>query len=187
MFAMDSPTLSGHLIDRLNSLLGAPGQPSFSGTPAAPRPTGGLIWTELPGTAASISSAVRAEVAGETAVAYKRIYVWLGPHAAEALGVVVLPLADQFEILRIEMGQPGYPAAEPVITELQAYDRDFGLSLDGADYATVEFTLRRLPSGAEAVALNARLMAFSPDIVYAVGEVAFDVAAHGGRVVLWWD
>ena len=179
--------LPAHLVTRLNDRLGSAGRPYFSGTDAAPSTTNGLIWTDLTGTADEALSAARAVLAGEAAVAYKRIHVWLGPHAAQARGVVVIPAADQFDSVRTEMGAAGYPEAEAVVRELQGYDLDFGLTVDGADYATVEFTLHRLPAGAEVEALNARLKAFSPDILYCVGEEAFDFAAYAGRVVLWWD
>jgi hypothetical protein len=182
---MSTESLAPHVVAAVNGLLGAPGRPYASHARRAPTPTAGLIWTEWPGEVDEALAAVRGAVRGEPVVTYKRIRVWQSPYAAEAQGIVVCPARDPYDILRIEMGF--YPSADEVIPALQAFDREYGLTLEGADYATVEFTLRRVPAGAEAEALSARLKAFSPDVLYATGEEHFDLRRRDGRIVLWWD
>lgn len=136
-----------------------------------------------------VLSGVRQLIKGSELIAYKSIDWWLGVYETVADHIVVCPSADQFDILRFEMGPSPWSDSEYFIDELKEYDDHIGIDITGAGYAVVEFRLKRVPTGEEAQALSDRILEFAPDVVYGGGEVVevIDFAKSDGLVSLWWD
>jgi len=65
----------------------------------------------------------------------------------------------------------------------------YGIDITGAAYQVVEFTLKRIPAGQEAIELSNRILKFAPDIQQGSTEPLefVDFNRSNGRVALWWD
>jgi hypothetical protein len=116
---------------------------------------------------------------------------WLGKEKHEgAVEVVVGPGQSQFDILRIAKSDAvNYGMeTEALITRLQKYDREVGISLFHAETDTVAFDILREPKDWSAFAQD--IYEFCPDIVdQGVGSVEeLQEQLEGMRqVLLWWD
>jgi hypothetical protein len=105
--------------------------------------------------------------------------------------VVVGPGQSQFDILRIARSDAvNYGLeTEDLVTRLQQYDRDVGISLLQAETDTIVFDLLREP--ADWAAFARELYAFCPDIVDQGGVDSVEELERQIRkerqVLLWWD
>jgi hypothetical protein len=116
---------------------------------------------------------------------------WLGKERHEgAVEVVAGPGQSQFEILRIAKSDAVNHGmeTEALITRLQKYDRELGISLFQAETDTVAFDILREPKDWGAFARD--LYDFCPDIVdQGVGSVEEleEQVRELRQVLLWWD
>jgi hypothetical protein len=104
--------------------------------------------------------------------------------------LVVAPGKDQFDILRVAAtdGTNYGLGTEAIVTELKAWDRDFGIDIWQAETDTVQLRLKKPPK--DMMAFARRVYAFCPDIVDqgtgSVEELARTIAREKA-VYLWWD
>lgn len=116
---------------------------------------------------------------------------WLGEERhPEAVEVVVGLGQSQFDILRIARSDAVNHGmeTEEIVTRLQQYDRDVGISLIQAETDTVVFDLLREPADWSAFARE--LYDFCPDIVEqgaGTVEELEEAIRELRQVLLWWD
>lgn len=116
---------------------------------------------------------------------------WLGTERHEdAVEVVVGPGQSQFDILRIAQSDAvNYGMeTEALITRLQQYDREIGISIFQAETDTLAFDILREPKDWGAFARD--IYDFCPDIVdQGVGSVEEleGQLREMRQVLLWWD
>ncbi|HLY24737.1 MAG TPA: DUF4253 domain-containing protein [Aggregatilineales bacterium] len=122
---------------------------------------------------------VRKLIKDAGAIAYKSA----GHQSVYGEVIVVAPTTNQFDILRIERTDAAnyHLDTEAVIMKLKALDNDLGIDLIGATGDSVEFRLKRIPTGDDAKALGKWLLEFCPDFETAPQDFA------DGKVFLWWD
>lgn len=125
-------------------------------------------------------------------VAFVGTTQWLGEerHGEEEVEVVVGPGRTQFDILRLARSDAAnYDlGTEDLVTRLQQYERDVGISVSRAETDTIVFDLVREPEDWGAFARE--LYAFCPDIVdQGIGTVEEleAVIREERKVLLWWD
>jgi len=130
-----------------------------------------------------ILSRVRGLVVTLPVVAYKGDLDWVGVNETMFNYIVVAPITDQFEILRIERTYANNHdlTTEQIITRLKHIDDLYGIDITGASSSVVEFTLKSRPTGREARDLKKFLLDLAPDI-YAP-PFRFSKAS----IALWWD
>ena len=197
-----------HIVQKVNVILGIFGQPHFADIPHEQLATGCVMWvlhplsetTVLEHIAIDIQlmlangiddklAQVRNALVNENASAYKSIEYWLDIYQTASRKIVVCPSQDQFDILRFEQSPSPYSDSEYFITELRKYDSEYGIDVIGAGYKTVEFLLKRIPTGQAARALSDRILQFDHDAVHGGGQTVevIDFDRSQGRVALWWD
>lgn len=104
--------------------------------------------------------------------------------------LAVVPARDPWTILRFqETNGANYNlTTEQIITQLQKWDKELGLTLIGAGMDWAEFHMQRLP--ADQAAFAQELYKFCPDVVdQGVGDVAAlqKELADKRLLYLWWD
>ncbi len=97
--------------------------------------------------------------------------------------IILLDSADQFDIPRFEStrGNNHPISTEELIRHLMDIHTQFGILIDGAAWAIVEFMLSRDPNPEEAEQLTSKIFTICPDV-----EVEF-LGLTTRRVVLAWD
>jgi hypothetical protein len=200
--------LSEHIVRKVNAILGVSGEPHFADIPHEQLATGCVVWVLHPLSETTAPehiatdiqlmlangiddklAQVRSALVGENVSAYKSTEYWLDVYQTASRKIVVCPSQDQFDILRFEQGPSPYSDSEYFITELQKYDSEYGIDITGAGYNTVEFSLKRIPTGEAARELSARILQFDHDAIHGGGQTieVIDFDHSQGRVALWWD
>jgi hypothetical protein len=97
--------------------------------------------------------------------------------------LVVAPTTDQFEALRYEYtnGSNYSLDTEGIIDKLKLVDEEFWIDIIGVCFDSVDFILKRIPKGKEAIELGKNLLEFCPDLYEAPRSFP------KGEVSLWWD
>ncbi len=97
--------------------------------------------------------------------------------------VIVAPVEDQFEALRIEKtnGDNYGLSTEDIITSLRQVDQEFGIDIINAGFDSVTFSLDKVPTGINAEQLGEFLFNLCPDLL----EPPFEFP--DGMIQLWWD
>lgn len=97
--------------------------------------------------------------------------------------VVIAPITDQFEILKIEQtsGVNYGVLNDDVVSRMQTLDAKYGIDIMGASPDSVDFKLKRIPKSEHAKELGKWLLEFCPDLYEAPRSFP------NGKVSLWWD
>ena len=97
--------------------------------------------------------------------------------------IVIAPIVDQFDILRIEntFASNRNLGTEEIISSLKYLDEWFGINILGATDASVNFKLKRAPSKDEKKKLKKFIYELCPEIE---GELS---RFTNSTISLWWD
>jgi hypothetical protein len=126
---------------------------------------------------------IRGLLANYPVFAYKGELSWLDMTIVMANSIVIAPVTDQFEVLRLEaIAAANYGLdTEAIVKKLKDLDQKHGIDIIGASYGVVEFLLKKTPEGEDAQELGEWLLDFCPDLYEAPTEFP------EGRIALWWD
>jgi hypothetical protein len=126
---------------------------------------------------------VRQQLSRYPVLAYKSEIDWFDMTVTLAKCLVVAPITNQFDILRIEETEAGNYGfqTEDIVDKMMELDQRFGVDIIGASYGILEFLLKSIPTGKDAHELGEWLVAFCPDI----GQAPTEYPA--GKIALWWD
>ena len=97
--------------------------------------------------------------------------------------VVIAPITDQFEILKIEQtsGVNYGVLNDDVISRMQTLNEKYGIDIIGASPDSLDFELKQIPKGEHAKELGKWLLEFCPDLYDSPRTFP------KGKVSLWWD
>jgi hypothetical protein len=119
----------------------------------------------------------------EPVIAYRALSgTWMGIDVSVTGLLVIAPVTDQYDILRIEQTNAANygSGTEDIIAKLKELDTEFGIDIIGAGFDAVEFLLEQIPEGKKARELGDWLLEFCPDLYEAP-------ARFEGPTALWWD
>ncbi len=126
---------------------------------------------------------IRTLIQNQPLTAFRAGIEWEGMTPRSYETIVIAPTKDQFDILRYERtnGANHGLQTEDVIEKLKKVDETYGVDIVGACMDGVEFLLKRVPKGKEALELGIWLLEICPGLYEAPSRYP------KGKVALWWD